>query len=475
MYTSLWSVNSLAVTGAHKVGACYILLGLFLNRIYCGRSTILPGMAVALWQQASISVADFWPVARPTAIPSLSTTNLDAELLDTAQIPFKTSEQHTPIPPSCPHAQISCQNTSVVEDLCCFNAPGGQILMTQFWDTKPPLGPEDEWGAHGAWPDRCDGTFEQFCDSSRHYSNISEILEKAGETELLADMHKYWKDYKGHDNSFWAHEFNKHGQCVSTLRPSCYSDYVPQTEVVDYFKKAIELYKTLPSFRWLAEAGITPGPEKRFARADIEAALEKHHGYPPTIRCRYGQLNEIWYHFDVRGSFQTGDFLPTLPDGPKGNCPAEGIRYLPKVRKPRPGPGHPPLPPPGSRQPFTGRGLLKVHTNGHEKGCIISSGQWYSSGTCATFLASQVAAGGFTLRSRKGHCAIAKGAIKCAANIRKAVVFGNTIASDGAAMLTHDGQSSFWANKVPRGFKKVDVHVREGDLEHELEIIWQPI
>ena len=29
---------------------------------------------------------------------------------------------------TCPNAQLSCHNTTVVENLCCFNAPGGQIL-----------------------------------------------------------------------------------------------------------------------------------------------------------------------------------------------------------------------------------------------------------------------------------------------------------------------------------------------------------
>lgn len=52
---------------------------------------------------------------------------------------------------SCPNAQLSCHNTTVVENLCCFNAPGGQLLQTQFWDTSPPTGPDDSWTLHGLW------------------------------------------------------------------------------------------------------------------------------------------------------------------------------------------------------------------------------------------------------------------------------------------------------------------------------------
>jgi ribonuclease T2 len=53
---------------------------------------------------------------------------------------------------SCPlDVPLSCHNTTVYEDTCCFNAPGGQILLTQFWDTAPATGPDDSWTIHGLW------------------------------------------------------------------------------------------------------------------------------------------------------------------------------------------------------------------------------------------------------------------------------------------------------------------------------------
>jgi len=42
--------------------------------------------------------------------------------------------------PTCQHGQLSCHNTTMVENLCCFNYPGGKMLSTQFWDTSPPTG-----------------------------------------------------------------------------------------------------------------------------------------------------------------------------------------------------------------------------------------------------------------------------------------------------------------------------------------------
>lgn len=52
---------------------------------------------------------------------------------------------------SCTSPQLSCHNTTAVANLCCFNAPGGQLLQTQFWDTNPPTGPSDSWTLHGLW------------------------------------------------------------------------------------------------------------------------------------------------------------------------------------------------------------------------------------------------------------------------------------------------------------------------------------
>jgi len=44
-------------------------------------------------------------------------------------------------PASCSNTQVSCRNTTAVPEACCFNHPGGQLLLTQFWDIHPPTGP----------------------------------------------------------------------------------------------------------------------------------------------------------------------------------------------------------------------------------------------------------------------------------------------------------------------------------------------
>ncbi len=60
-------------------------------------------------------------------------------------------------------------------------------------------------------PDHCDGTYDSSCDPSRAQSDIRGVLTSFGKTDLLAYMDIYWKDSGGNDETFWEHEWNKHG------------------------------------------------------------------------------------------------------------------------------------------------------------------------------------------------------------------------------------------------------------------------
>lgn len=66
-------------------------------------------------------------------------------------------------------------------------------------------------------PDHCDGTFDANCDATRAYTNITQILQSYGANSLLSYMQTYWKDYQGNDESFWEHEWAKHGTCKKVL------------------------------------------------------------------------------------------------------------------------------------------------------------------------------------------------------------------------------------------------------------------
>ena len=325
-------------------------------------------------------------------------------------------------------------------------------------------------------PDHCDGTFDQFCDDRRSYKNITAILDSFGATDLVTTMSTYWKDYQGHDSNLWSHEWSKHGTCVSTLDPSCYGpSTAPQTEVLDYFRTAVAVFQQRPSYAWLRDADIVPSAVTTYDLAAIQDALQAQHGVPVTLRCRNAALQEIWYHFDVKGPVQSGTFIATDPDGTKGNCPAESIKYLPKTSVGEPtGTKTSRLPAPTGVEPgtpFEGRGTVAVLVDGDEQGCLISDGSWFVSGTCATYTARRTDDGRVRLSSRKGNCGVAgeDGVFKCGHWIKDGTAFGFN-----ESALTHGEDGVFYAGQVPRRHKKEQISAARGDAEDvEVKLVWQ--
>ncbi|KAG9231310.1 ribonuclease Trv [Amylocarpus encephaloides] len=400
------------------------------------------------------------PSTTSTFVPSTSTSTSVATSTPTG---FPTG------PKDCLDPQLSCHNTTAVADLCCFNAPGGQLLQTQFWDTSPSTGPNNSWTIHGLWPDHCDGTYDANCDPSREFTNITAILEYYNKTDLLTYMNTYWKDYQGNDESFWEHEWGKHGTCISTLEPSCYGGgYKGQEEVVEYFEQTVGLFGGLDSYSILANAGILPSRSQTYTLLEIQSALTTFHSQPVTLGCSSGALDEIWYHFNVLGSVQTGSFIPAPPDGSKSDCPATGIKYLPKYQATptSTGTGGGPT---GTGVPYVGKGYLNAFTgDGGKKGCLISAGTWYTTGTCATYNAVTVG-DGFTLTSSKGPCTVqGDDSFSCAAPNAAGTVFR---ALNGS--LAYAGSSNFYAAAVPVGSVQQKVFTRVDAVP--VSFVWQSL
>ncbi|KAE9370318.1 ribonuclease-like protein T2 [Stipitochalara longipes BDJ] len=381
-------------------------------------------------------------------------------------------------PKTCSNPQTSCQNTTAVSDLCCFNAPGGQLLQTQFWDTSPSTGPSNSWTIHGLWPDHCDGTYDSNCDASRAYTNITAILQSYGKTDLLSYMNEFWVDINGDDESFWEHEWAKHGTCISTLKPSCYTGYTPQEEVPDFFQKTVDIFQTLDSYTALANAGIVPSSTATYTAAKIQAALKSAYGFDVTIQCSSGALDEIWYSYDVQGSVQTGLFIKTEPVGQTSSCSSTGIKYLPKSGSPvstssKTGStmttsttaSSASSSPTGGSGTFSGSGYLNGFTSGSKTGCLISGGTWYTSGTCATYTAT-ASGSGFTLKSSKGSCGISSSSTFTCGSGVTATVF---TASGG--YLSYGGSTTFYAAAVPSGSTQQTVYTASHSVSVNFQ--WQ--
>lgn len=69
-------------------------------------------------------------------------------------------------------------------------------------------------------------------------------------------------------------------------------------------------YKRLPTYDWLADAGITPSNTTNYTLTDLTWALSKRYGAPPYLGCTGPKLNgsgmvfdEVWYYSNVSFPF----------------------------------------------------------------------------------------------------------------------------------------------------------------------------
>lgn len=254
------------------------------------------------------------------------------------------------------------------------------------------------------------------------------------------------------------------------MDPECYDDYQATDEVGEYFTQAVAIFKTLPSYEWLSDAGIVPSDDATYDLADIQKALSAKHGADVVINCDGNSLNELWYQFNVQGPVQSGKFQAADPVGSGSTCPDTGIKYVPKNG----GGGGSPTPTstsssttagptPTSTAAFSGKGYLNVVADGAQSGSLISGGTWYSSGTPATYTATE-SGEGFTLKTSKGSCGVVDDALTCASSA-KASVF----TADGEN-LAYDGSSDFYAESVPEGTTQGTVYTTTKNVG--IKLVW---
>ena len=323
-------------------------------------------------------------------------------------IPLVSSQYIFHNPPSCPiDPPISCsrdvlnQNDDDISS-CCFESPAGIIELTQFWDYNPATGPSDLFTAHGLWNMYCSGhSYPQSCDRSLEIPNNGNtlkdiIVDEFNDQELYDGLSKVWKDIHGDDHQFWAHEWNKHGTCFSTIKPDCYGggnllkDYKKNQNIYDFFKTAYYLFEKVPTFKWLSEAGIVPSETKTYTKEEIQNAFKAKFGKEVFFKCDSNHaINEVWYYFNVKGSLLKHDFLP-IDSLSYSNCPSKGIRFPPKGSHSIPNPRPPKRPPPPHVTKTYGPVPTGVPESSYIKisdkpGCLISNGRYYTSGTCATY------------------------------------------------------------------------------------------
>jgi hypothetical protein len=73
-------------------------------------------------------------------------------------------------------------------------------------------------------------------------------------------------------------------RCISTLDRKCYpGDYQPGTDVVEYLQTTVELFRLLPTFDWLASAGIVPSSSRTYTLEQFQAVSRANTGYASPL------------------------------------------------------------------------------------------------------------------------------------------------------------------------------------------------
>ncbi|PWA34202.1 wounding-induced ribonuclease [Artemisia annua] len=164
--------------------------------------------------------------------------------------------------------------------------------------------PASDFGIHGLWPNRDDGSYPSNCDSSNPF-DISKI------SDLTSRMQSEWPTLACPSNNglaFWGHEWDKHGTCSESV-----------LNQHSYFATALGLKNEINLLQALKSAGIQPNGQK-YSLSSIESAIQDASGYTPGIECNNdssgnSQLYQIYLCVDSSAS----GFIQ-CPVFPRGRC-----------------------------------------------------------------------------------------------------------------------------------------------------------
>lgn len=119
-------------------------------------------------------------------------------------------------------------------------------------------------------------------------------------------MDKYWPSYQAPDETFWAHEYEKHGTCASAI---------PQLDTqFNFFKTTLSLIQQYNAIPMLKQGGgIKPSDSNHVTTPDAEAAIRNVFGGTPAFTCTSGKLNSVYLCFNK-------DLTPIDCDGLKSTC-----------------------------------------------------------------------------------------------------------------------------------------------------------
>jgi ribonuclease T2 len=91
----------------------------------------------------------------------------------------------------------------------------------------------------------------------------------------MARLNKYWPSLNGPSQTFWAHEYEKHGTCAVDVLPTEF----------DFFNRTLAVRDQYDLTPALAAAGIVPSATTTFTKAALQNAATAAFGFPVLPEC----------------------------------------------------------------------------------------------------------------------------------------------------------------------------------------------
>lgn len=143
-----------------------------------------------------------------------------------------------------------------------------------FCDTKrgclwPGVQPVTGWLLHGLWPEFNNGSWPEYCDKDAPF-NMSAI------EDMLPELQEYWPSLVSPDQeSFWNHEWTRHGTCAEKLTPTEHA----------YFRLVLNLREKFDVYKILISKSITPNSNTTWQ--DVKKALESASPAAVEVACNF--------------------------------------------------------------------------------------------------------------------------------------------------------------------------------------------
>lgn len=151
--------------------------------------------------------------------------------------------------------------------------------------------PAADFGIHGLWPNRDDGSYPQNC-------NPANAFDPSKVSDLLSSLRREWPTLACPTSDglqFWAHEWEKHGTCAQNL----FNEH-------GYFQTALHLRDQLRVLDALASAGVSPDGGY-YTLSAIKGAIQQGTGFEPFVECNRdesgnSQLYQLYFCVDANAS-----------------------------------------------------------------------------------------------------------------------------------------------------------------------------